>query len=100
MNRNTILLLGGGLISGLILWDRADSTDVYLPGTVQQVEERDLTEGPPTWHITAQSQLGTHALGALSAAPDLAAGDSICIHIRRRMARADSYFLAPATSDC
>ena len=100
MNRNTILLLAAGLFSGLILWDRANSTDEVIAGTVTALEARAADNGPDMWHITADTELGALDLPARNARPQLKTGDEICITVRRRMARADSYFLAPAATSC
>ena len=100
MNRNTILLLAGGLFSGLILWDRANSTDIVVAGTVVSVKDHDLTEGPDTWHVIVDTELGPVTLVSRSSRPDLSADDAVCVAVSRRMAGKDSYALAPASTTC
>ena len=100
MNRNTILLLAGGLFSGLILWDRANSTDFVIAGTVAAIEAREDTAGPDSWYITAQTELGLVTLAPRDARPDLNIDDPLCIKVVRRMARDDTYLRAPATTTC
>lgn len=101
MTRNTLLLLGGGLVSGLLLWQRGAETQFVVPATVVSVDQRTNTATPQTpWHITARADGLELAVEPHAERPEVSQGDAICVTVRRKPGLEDRYMLAPDRTSC
>lgn len=102
MNKRLIMIVGGlGLIIGLYLWDRDNSTVELMAATVSKVEQIDTVEGPDKWQFSVLSAEGdVVALSGVEDMPVLSEGDNICIEKVTRKNFPVEYRRAPNKTTC